>query len=82
MIHVRTFVLPHYPAHEAYIALFTNVANAPFLRQQLLDGNPEYDYAFIDAETVRSHMVSLAPILSSHALHSSHHAAILSCALH
>ena len=34
------------------VSLFTDVSNAGFLRQQLLDGNTEFEYAFIDASTV------------------------------
>lgn len=34
------------------MGLFRDVQNAKFLRQQLLEGNGEYEYAFIDADVV------------------------------
>jgi EKC/KEOPS complex subunit CGI121/TPRKB len=36
-----------------YVALYRDVQNAAFLRQQLLSGNKEFEYAFIDASMVR-----------------------------
>jgi len=45
--------LAHLPSEiSIYAALFTSVTNAPFLRQQLLDGNTAFEYAFIDAHRV------------------------------
>jgi hypothetical protein len=52
MASVRTFTLPHYGAFPVHVALFKNVKNASFLRRQLLEANPEYDYAFLDASMV------------------------------
>lgn len=34
------------------MGLFQDVKNATFLHQQLLDGNGDFEYAFIDAEVV------------------------------
>lgn len=52
MVSVRTFTLPHYPDYPVHVGLFTDVANAAFLRSQLLDANPDFDYAFLDASMV------------------------------
>lgn len=49
---VRTFTLPHYETHPVHIALFKDVTNAAFLRSQLLEANPDFDYAFLDAQMV------------------------------
>jgi hypothetical protein len=49
---VRTFTLPHYEQYPVCVALFQNVKNAAYLRSQLLEANPEFDYAFLDAEMV------------------------------
>jgi EKC/KEOPS complex subunit CGI121/TPRKB len=35
-----------------HLALFQNVTNAAFLRSQLLEANPAFDYAFLDASMV------------------------------
>jgi hypothetical protein len=52
MASVRTFTLPHYEAFPVHVALFKDVKNASFLRRQLLEANPDYDYAFLDASMV------------------------------
>lgn len=49
---VETIVLPHLGDFPIYAGLFRDVKNAGFLRQQLLDGNVEFEYAFLDAATV------------------------------
>lgn len=50
---LQTFNLEHLPStHTLHVALFRDVKNAPFLQQQLLEGNTEYEYAFIDASVV------------------------------
>jgi len=46
------FRLPHLETHAVYVALFKNVSNAAFLRQQLIDGNEQFQYAFLDASSV------------------------------
>jgi EKC/KEOPS complex subunit CGI121/TPRKB len=40
------------PQMVVYIGYFTDIQNASFLRQQLLAGNAEFEYAFIDASLV------------------------------
>jgi hypothetical protein len=52
MASVRTFTLPHYEEYPVHVALFKDVTNAAFLRSQLLEANPEFDYAFLDASMV------------------------------
>jgi EKC/KEOPS complex subunit CGI121/TPRKB len=45
--------LEHLPAsHTVNAALFRDVKNASFLHQQLLAGNSDFEYAFIDASVV------------------------------
>lgn len=52
-IPVTSVQLEHIPhPHSVYLALFKNVQNAAFLRDQLLAGNAKFEYAFIDATTV------------------------------
>lgn len=51
---MREIYLAHTPPGLAiFAALFTDVKNAPFLRQQLVAGNTDFEYAFIDASMVR-----------------------------
>ncbi|KAF2875891.1 kinase binding protein CGI-121-domain-containing protein [Massariosphaeria phaeospora] len=68
MASVRTFHLPHYPAYPVQVALFKDVANAAFLRSQLLEANPDFDYAFLDATMILTpnHLLS-ATFLALHA---------------
>ncbi len=40
------------PELAVYASYFSNVENATFLREQLLAGNAEFEYAFIDASMV------------------------------
>lgn len=50
---VETFHLMHLPSSLAvHIALFRDLKNALYLRQQLLDGNTDFEYALIDANVV------------------------------
>ncbi|GAB1738383.1 hypothetical protein NU219Hw_g3193t2 [Hortaea werneckii] len=51
---METVILPHLPSQPLHIILFRNLANAPFLRQQLLQGNSDFQYAFLDAATILS----------------------------
>jgi hypothetical protein len=52
---LQSIRLEHLPAsHVLHVALFHSVSNASFLHQQLLDGNAEFEYAFIDASVVRA----------------------------
>jgi hypothetical protein len=45
--------LPHLEAYPVHVSLFKDVKNAVYLRQQLLDANAEFEYAFLDATTVQ-----------------------------
>jgi EKC/KEOPS complex subunit CGI121/TPRKB len=56
---VRTFKLPHYESYPVHVALFKDVKNAGYLRSQLLEANPDFDYAFLDAEMVGSKFHSI-----------------------
>lgn len=49
---LETITLPHLSQYPLYVALFKDVKNAPFLRKQLLDGNEDFEYAFLDAQVV------------------------------
>jgi len=54
-IMIEEFHLSHLPPELAvHVACYTDVKNAPYLRQQLLAGNQTFNYAFIDASTVLS----------------------------
>jgi EKC/KEOPS complex subunit CGI121/TPRKB len=57
---METITLPHFPDHSLHLVLFTDVQNPAFLRQQLLAGNTEYEYAFLDASVLlsRNHVLS------------------------
>ncbi|KAL6702749.1 hypothetical protein ACN47E_000983 [Coniothyrium glycines] len=61
MAPVRTYTLPHYDAYPVHVSLFTHVTNAAFLRSQLLQANPEFDYAFLDASMILSPNHLLTP---------------------
>jgi EKC/KEOPS complex subunit CGI121/TPRKB len=53
MAAVQTLHLSHLsPALEVHVALFSDLLNAGFLRDQLLAGNSEFEYALIDASMV------------------------------
>lgn len=52
---VETIHLSHMPPELAvFVALYTDVENASFLKDQLLAGNADFEYAFIDASMVRT----------------------------
>ena len=51
---MEIIALPHLPQQPLRVCLFKDVKNVPFLRQQLLDGNTEYEYAFLDASVLLS----------------------------
>ncbi|KAH7406452.1 kinase binding protein CGI-121-domain-containing protein [Phaeosphaeria sp. MPI-PUGE-AT-0046c] len=61
---VRTFTLPHYEAYPVHIALFKDVNNAAYLRSQLLEANPAFDYAFLDAQMTFNNEYLMQQILS------------------
>jgi EKC/KEOPS complex subunit CGI121/TPRKB len=47
--------LPHLEDHAVYVALYTGVKNSTFLKEQLLQGNSDFEYAFLDASSVNLH---------------------------
>lgn len=70
MASLQTLTLAHLPPDLAvHVALYTDLQNAPFLRDQLLQGNPAFEYALIDASVVRkpsylSSLLSYVPACS------------------
>jgi EKC/KEOPS complex subunit CGI121/TPRKB len=53
MSQLQTFHLSHLPSSNAvHVALYQDLQNASYLREQLLAGNSEFEYAFIDASMV------------------------------
>lgn len=42
------------PELALFVSLYTDVENASILKQQLLAGNAEFEYAFIDANMVKT----------------------------
>lgn len=53
---LETINIPHLPdSLPVHVALYRNVQNSAFLRQQLLTGNAEFEYALIDASLVRTY---------------------------
>jgi len=58
---LQTFNLEHLPrSHELHVALFKDVKNADYIQQQLLNGNREFEYAFIDADVILTKIHALA----------------------
>lgn len=57
---METLVLPHLSEHPLRICLFANVRNSHFLRQQLLEGNQDFEYAFLDISILLSRSQVLA----------------------
>ena len=57
---METIILPHLRQHPLQIALFKEVKNSAFLRKQLLDGNTDFEYAFLDASVLltRQHVLA------------------------
>ena len=50
---LQTIHLEHLPpGYDVHVALFRDVKNASFLHQQLLAGNVDFEYSFIDASVV------------------------------
>lgn len=50
---LETISLPHLPLIPVHVALYRDVQNAASLKGQLLAGQKEFEYAFIDASMVR-----------------------------
>ncbi|KAI9759907.1 MAG: 5'-flap endonuclease [Chaenotheca gracillima] len=60
---VQTFALEHIPSDRpVHVGLFRHVRNSASLKQQLLAGNPEYEYAFIDASVIVSTVHALSAV--------------------
>ncbi|KAK7549460.1 kinase binding protein CGI-121-domain-containing protein [Phyllosticta citricarpa] len=59
---VHPLKLAHLPNVAVHAALFDSVANAADLRRHLLDGNPDYEYAFLDVTTILSTTHVLAAV--------------------
>jgi hypothetical protein len=57
---METISLPHLLDHPLRVILFTHVQNASFLRQNLLEGNTDFEYAFLDASVLlsRNHVLA------------------------
>lgn len=52
-MYLETLHLSHLPESlPVHVALYRDLKNASFLRSQLLSGNAEFEYAFIDASMV------------------------------
>ena len=59
MAQLQTLHLAHLPPDLAvHVTLYTEVQNAPYLRDQLLQGNQDFEYALIDASVVGSSVFS------------------------
>ncbi|KAL5343297.1 kinase binding protein CGI-121-domain-containing protein [Aspergillus crustosus] len=79
---LETIDLPHLSSSLAvHAALYKDVQNASYLRQQLLSANADFEYAFIDASMILSRAHALAAVfrgineylnnrLKSHNIHS------------
>ncbi|BDD59850.1 hypothetical protein MPDQ_002877 [Monascus purpureus] len=60
---LETIHLPHLPPTlPIHIALYRDLQNASFLRQQLIAGNTDFEYALIDASMVLSRTHILAAV--------------------
>lgn len=57
---MEAIALPHLSDQPLQICLFKEVKNAAFLRKQLLEGNTEFEYAFLDASALISRNHALA----------------------
>ena len=59
MAQLQNFHLAHLPPDLAvHVALYTEVQNAPYLRDQLLQGNQDFEYALIDASVVCNNVLN------------------------
>lgn len=62
---MEQITLPHLKDTSIVLALYKDVKNAEFLRQQLLDGNTAFQYTFLDASVLISRDQVLAACLRS-----------------
>jgi len=61
MVQLETLHLEHLPAgYDVHIGLYEDLKNASFLHQQLLAGNTDFEYAFVDASVAVSRVHILA----------------------
>ncbi|KAL3474228.1 kinase binding protein CGI-121-domain-containing protein [Aspergillus californicus] len=58
---LETIHLPHLPL-AVHAALYKEVQNASYLREQLLSANAEFEYAFIDASMILSRAHALSAV--------------------
>jgi EKC/KEOPS complex subunit CGI121/TPRKB len=64
---LQTLHLEHLPSsHAIHAALYRDIKNATHLQQQLLNGNTDFEYAFIDAGVVSiaAALLFIAPLIS------------------
>lgn len=62
---MENIVLPHLPNHPLHAILFQGTKNPGFLREQLLSGNTDFEYAFLDAAMILSRHHVLAACFRS-----------------
>ncbi|KAJ5601911.1 hypothetical protein N7510_011445 [Penicillium lagena] len=63
MAQLETLALPHLPSSlPVHVALYRDVQNSAFLKQQLLGGNAEFEYALVDASMVLTRAHAIAAI--------------------
>jgi hypothetical protein len=59
---IQRVELVHLPPELGiFVAVYQGVENAAFLREQLLAGNSDFEYAFIDASMVSRWISTIAP---------------------
>ena len=55
---LQSLQLEHLPeGYTAHLAMFHDVKNAGFVYEQLLAGNSDFEYAFVDASIVCTHVI-------------------------
>ncbi|KAK7430989.1 hypothetical protein QQZ08_002519 [Neonectria magnoliae] len=63
---LETITLEHLPSsHKIHAVLFRDVKNAPFLHQQLLARNADFEYALVDASVVASRLQILSAVFKA-----------------
>ncbi|KAK7418173.1 hypothetical protein QQX98_004148 [Neonectria punicea] len=63
---LETITLDHLPSsHKIHAVLFRDVKNAPFLHQQLLARNADFEYALVDASVVVSRLQILSAVFKA-----------------
>ncbi|KAJ5338091.1 hypothetical protein N7452_004819 [Penicillium brevicompactum] len=57
---LESIELPHLPSLPVHVALYRDVQNAAYLKAQLLAGQADYEYAFVDASMIlsRAHVIA------------------------